>query len=331
MKHILIILLLILTFNCSSLKLEQSIPEKYLTEVLKIVEENSINKDSVNFRKIKKRAFSKLSDAKTIEDCYPIVKSILRELDDNHSSFKSKEQIGKWRSKVKPKDIHKLITFSGALLNNNIGYINMNGISSGDSSSIQKYADSLQQKIKSIDNKSLKGWILDLRGNKGGNCWPMLAGIGPLLGDGICGYFVKANDNKSSWFYNDGESGTNDYTVVKLSNKPYKVYNSTNPIAILTGSKTASSGEVVVAAFHNKDNAKSFGANTAGLSTGNGSFRLSDGSMIFLTVSVYADRKGVKFGKEIEPDVLVEYDHNTIGKSSDKVIEKAMIWINGRD
>ena len=331
MKQGLIILLLILTFNCSSLKQEESEPKKYLTEVLKIVEEHSINKDSVNFRKIKKSAFSKLSSTSSIEDCYPIVKSILKALGDNHSSFKTKAQINKWRSPIKPKDIKKLITFSGKRLNHNIGYIKMKGIVSGDASSIQKYADSLQQTIKSIDNKNLKGWILDLRENKGGNCWPMLAGIGPLLGNGICGYFVKANNNKTSWFYKDGESGTNDYTIAKLSKTPYKIYNTNAPIAILTGAKTASSGEVVVTAFHNKENAKSFGTNTAGLSTGNGSFRLSDGSVIFLTVSVYADRKGVKFGKEIAPDVRVEYDYNTIGTSNDRVIEKAMLWINSSD
>ena len=32
--------------------------------------------------------------------------------------------------------------------------------------------------------------MIDLRPNTGDNCWPMLAGIGPLLGEGVCGYFT---------------------------------------------------------------------------------------------------------------------------------------------
>ena len=30
----------------------------------------------------------------------------------------------------------------------------------------------------------------DLRGNIGGNMWPMIAGVGPILGDGIIGWIV---------------------------------------------------------------------------------------------------------------------------------------------
>ena len=29
-----------------------------------------------------------------------------------------------------------------------------------------------------------------LRGNGGGNMWPMIAGVGPLLGEGPLGYFI---------------------------------------------------------------------------------------------------------------------------------------------
>jgi len=201
----------------------------------------------------------------------------------------------------------------------------------GDPISIQKYADSLQNKIKSIDNKNLKGWILDLRENTGGNCWPMLTGIGPLLGNGICGYFVDRKRNKSSWFYNNGESGTNEFVITKVSNQPYELYDKTKPIAILTGYKTGSSGEVVVTAFHNKENTRFFGEKTAGLSTGNQNFNLNDGSMILLTTSIYADRKGIIFGAEIEPDEYINFEYNSIGMESDLVLQKAIEWINNKE
>ncbi|WP_190811666.1 S41 family peptidase [Flagellimonas sp. S3867] len=331
MKYLAILFLLILTSNCSNTKQKELTPKTYLNEVLEIVKNNSINKDSIDFEKVKKNALSKLSNVNSIEECYPIVQSILRELGDNHSFFMSKEQVKKWESTSKSSEDVNLMPFSGELLNDNLGYIKMDGFISGDSISIQKYADSLQNKIKSIDNKNIKGWILDLRENTGGNCWPMLTGIGPILGNGICGYFVDKKGNKDSWFYKNGESGINEFTMVKLSKEPYNLYDDTKPIAVLTGYQTGSSGEIVVTAFHNREKTKSFGTKTAGLSTGNQNFELSDGSMILLTTSIYADRKGIIFGTEIEPDEIVEFNYNSIGEQNDLVIQSAIKWINGRE
>jgi hypothetical protein len=85
MRYLLIFFLFTITSNCSSSRGKVLTPKKYLNEVLEIVEKNSINKDSVDFKIIKSNALSKLSNVNTIEECYPIVNSILRELGDNHS------------------------------------------------------------------------------------------------------------------------------------------------------------------------------------------------------------------------------------------------------
>lgn len=328
MKHVYTFFFLIVIISCSHLQKTTVTPKDYLDEVFTIVEGNSIRRDSVDFDEIKSKAYAKLNGMDSIENCYPIVKSILKDLGDNHSFFMPKEQVAKWQSTSKTADVNKIITFNSKLLNQDIGYIHMKGFGSGDPISIQQYADSLQNQIKSIDNKNLKGWIIDLRENTGGNCWPMLAGLGPLLGNGICGYFIDNKQKKSSWFYNYGESGIDSTTITKLSGQHYELLNDSNPIAILTGTRTASSGEVVVAAFHNKNNTKSFGQSTRGLSTGNANFPLSDGSMILLTSSIYADRQGNIFGKEIEPDEIIKYSYSSKGKFYDNVIQRAVEWIN---
>lgn len=324
------ILFIFLVFQNQDSQDKTSIQEKYLNEVFKIIEKNSIRKDSVDFEEIKTIAYGKLELTKSIADCYPIVQSILKDLGDNHSFLMTKEKVELWENTSKYDKGNKLITFSGKTIDENVGYINMKGFSSGDKNSLIKYADSLQKLIKSIDNKNLKGWVLDLRENTGGNCWPMLAGIGPLLNNGICGYFINNRGKKSSWYYKNGESGINNNSIVSTSITPYKLINDSNPIAVLTGYKTASSGEVVVTAFHNKNNTKSFGGNTAGLSTGNTGFNLSDGSMIFLTTSVYADRNNIVFGNEIKPDVEIDFTYLAIGEPNDPVIKSAINWINGK-
>ncbi len=313
--------------SCSNTNKDTSAPRKYLNEVFEIVEEHSINRDSLDFQQLKETAYSKLKSTESIEGCYPIIKSILANLNDHHSFFMPKEQVEAWQSTSKTGRINDLITFSGKLMNFDIGYIHMRGFSSGDSISIQNYADSLQLLIKSIDNHSLKGWILDLRENSGGNCWPMLTGLGPLLGNGNCGYFIDNNQNRSSWFYRSGAAGIDSVAITQVSMEPYELLDSKHPIAVLTGSQTASSGEVVVTAFRNKNNAKSFGESTAGLSTGNATYKLSDGSMILLTTSIYADRLGNLYGKEIRPDEFIKFSYQKVGKPGDPVIKSALDWI----
>ncbi len=328
MKLIYISFLLFFVLNCSKPSKNSLIKKEYLEEVLKIVEEHSINRDSINFDKIKESTYEKLKYTDSLKDCYPIIQSVLKDLNDNHSFFMTKDQVDKWQSTSKTDINSESITFTGKLLSNNIGYLHLKGFSSGDSISIQKYSDSLQHKIKSIDNENIKGWILDLRENTGGNCWPMITGLGPLLGNGICGYFIDNKEQKASWFYRDGGSGIDSTIITQVSKKPYKLIKGSKPIAVLTGSKTCSSGEVLVTAFHNKSNTKSFGERTAGLSTGNVNFKLSDGSMILLTTSIYADRHENIFGNEIIPDEIISFSYESIGEPNDLVIKRAINWMS---
>ncbi len=317
-------MLLFCSISCVHTSLAQ---KKYLDEVFEIIEQHSVKRDSIDFKKIKERAYTKLSNVKSINDCYPIVRSILVELNDHHSFFMEKKQVDEWQSTSKTKSIAEPPSFKGKLLNQNIGYVHMEGFSSGDSISILQYSNDLQNLIKSIDNETIRGWILDLRENTGGNCWPMLTGLGPLLGSGICGYFIDNRKNRFAWYYEDGKAGINAVKISSVSITPYKLYKENNPIAVLTGPQTASSGEVVVTSFRGKGNVRSFGENTAGLSTGNANYTLSDGSMIFLTTSVYADRDGNYYGGKIAPDSLVNFSYAELDTEKDQVMKRAIEWI----
>lgn len=300
--------------------------KEYLDEVFAIVERNSIKRDSVDFSRIKKDAYGQLEGIKSLQDCYPIVRSILTNLNDHHSFFMEKSQVDQWKTTSKRDGVKVTEAFSGRVMNNDIGYIMLYGFSSGDSIFIKAYANEMQSLIKLIDNPKIKGWVIDIRSNTGGNCWPMLAGLGPILGDGTCGFFVGVDGTKSPWYYKKGASGS--MADLCRVDSPYNLIGKNLPVAVLTGSRTASSGEVVAASFRGKLNAKSFGQNTAGLSTGNANFLLSDGSMIFLTSSVYANRLGELYGREIAPDVVVAFDYNAdLKMDSDPVITAATRWI----
>jgi len=74
----------------------------------------------------------------------------------------------------------------------------------------------------------------------------------------------------------------------------------------------------VAIAFRERSHSRSFGSRTHGVSSGNQPFYLSDGSVIWLTTVVFADRKMNKYGGHIEPDEKTE---------SKQTIESAISWI----
>ena len=146
------------------------------------------------------------------------------------------------------------------------------------------------------------GWVIDLRGNVGGNMWPMLLAIGPLLGDGLAGSFV-GGDTVIRWGYTGGAAWYGSDTLGRVSSPlpPTRL----PAIAVLTGPLTASSGEAIAIAFRGRPGARSFGQPTGGLSTSNQGFRLTDGSKLILTTGIDADRTGRRYGAAVEPDELV--------------------------
>ena len=105
-----------------------------------------------------------------------------------------------------------------------------------------------------------------------------------------------------------------DPPIVQLQHRPV-------PIAILTGPSTISSGEIVTVAFRGQALTRSFGQPTRGLSTCNEDFALSDGAEIALTVAVYVDRTGERYGGAIQPDELVAGDR-------EKLCEVASAWLH---
>jgi C-terminal processing protease CtpA/Prc len=78
------------------------------------------------------------------------------------------------------------------------------------------------------------------------------------------------------------------------------------PVAVLTSNNTASSGEAVFVACRGRPSTRSFGNQTAGFSTSNRTFEMSDRAWIVLTGSTYADRNGQLYGREIQPDGKTE-------------------------
>lgn len=197
---------------------------------------------------------------------------------------------------------------------------------------MHSYADVLGRTMAKLAAEHPTGWIIDLRGNLGGNMWPMLAGVGPLEGTGVLGSYIDADQNKDTWFYGPAGAGaqTHDGKRHILCWIPAQPISFRTPqiVAVLIDHGTASSGEAIAISFQGMPRSRSFGRKTHGQSTANDGFPLEDGANLVLTTSVEADRTGKIYLDGITPDVeLPEETQMPAPGNVDPMSQVAAAWI----
>jgi len=277
--------------------------QTYLEAALEIMQKNSINRERLDWVAIRKSVFGTAQNAQTTADTYPAIRVGLKEMLDSHSFFMEPKQVAALQNMTVAKNPRP----TGKIVENKLGYIDVPGFSGGAQDVMDQHTTRIQKIISELDAQSPCGWIIDLRENGGGNMWPMLAGLGPVLGEGTLGAFVDADGLKQDWGYSNGGSWleTQSNVITKATEPIYVLQEEQPPVAVLIGPRTASSGEAVVVAFAGRPNTRRFGQPTTGLSTGNSDFTLSDGAVMILTTVTFADRTGQIYGGKILPDETI--------------------------
>jgi hypothetical protein len=153
----------------------------------------------------------------------------------------------------------------------------------------------------------------------------MLAGVGPLLGDGEVGASVYPDGRRVPVWYRQGQAGFGEYVQLRVFG-PHAA--AERPVAVLIGQGTASSGEVLAAAFRGRPGARSFGAPTSGVSSGNRTFPLADGAALVLTVAATSDRLGQVHTGPLLPEHPVPAAAG--GSGGDPVLAAATAWLSGQ-
>jgi carboxyl-terminal processing protease len=90
---------------------------------------------------------------------------------------------------------------------------------------------------------------------------------------------------------------------------------------------TASSGEAVAISFAGRRRERSFGERTAGFSTSNQRYELSDGAALFLCVGIEADRTGHRYLDGLDPDVTLPAPAARPAEEIDAVLQAAEDWV----
>lgn len=290
----------------------------YLSEMISIMEANAIFRDRIDWNGFREKVFQKAKEwgAQNITEAYPAIQTALGLLGDHHSFYQP--SIGQTVFNPAPRPC----SVSGApppSVPPDIGFVQISGFG-GTSAEGIIFATAIQQRIRAADRPDLIGWIVDLRDNSGGLIWPMLAGVGPILGDGIAGYFFEpSNGSYLEWEYSTGVAGYSGAPLTQVSN-PYQLIHGQPKVAVLTFTATASAGEAIVVAFRGRPNARSFGTPTCGVPTGNKGYKLSDGAILELTTAFYVDRTHTSYSDSIVPDQGASYTES---------VTRAIEWLRG--
>ncbi|NAS31883.1 peptidase S41 [Flavobacteriaceae bacterium R38] len=277
----------------------------YLNRIIDVMEVNSINRNTIDWLTFRSRVIEAAEGATSRDELDTAITLALTLLGDNHSSYIKSDGT----SLIGERDLDCSTQPARTISLDNIGYIKVTAFS-GNRLQADQYATNLQNAIKNQDTPDLIGWIVDLRNNSGGNMWPMIAGTGPILGEGTAGAFVFPGRNDQNWGYFDGAGVNGGNELAKVSG-PYTLINPNSKVAVLTNRRTASSGEAVTVAFRGKFNTRSFGEATCGVSTSNRLFDLGENTFLNLTTLYFADRNGNVYDNGIVPDEIIE-DQNEL-------------------
>ena len=209
-----------------------------------------------------------------------------------------------------------------SLVNRKLGFIALPAIGSAYTSpNARRYASGALSRITALQEGSHPcGWIVDLRQNTGGDDYPMLLSLGPILGDGrLIGFTNKKGVDSWTFYRNNtlSDDGTIDTAPVKVAN-----FVPAPTVAVLIGPMTASAGEVVTLAFRGRAHTRSFGASTAGATTAPQLYRLADGAELHFAVVWYRDNHGNVYKHPITPDVAVSE-----AQGDNAVVSAAEKWL----
>ena len=184
------------------------------------------------------------------------------------------------------------------VLDGNIGYIKV-------SSFIETTDDDFRDALDEMENKEVKGLIIDLRDN-GGGLLPDSLNIGDMLLDkGKLLTYIDKDGNKTAEYSNDGRTDLN--------------------YVVLVNGNTASASEVLAAAIKDNDGGKIVGEKTFGKGIVQTTRKLYDGSAIKLTEYEYRSPEGHKIHeKGVKPDVKVK----NRSEDNDVQLEKAKELLN---
>ena len=191
------------------------------------------------------------------------------------------------------------------MMDGQIGYVS---VSEFDSVTYDQY----QKALKDLEGQGMKGLVVDLRNNPGGNLNTVCDMLDLMLPKGLIVYTEDKDGNRQ-------EASSDDENQFTL------------PLAVLVTGNSASASEIYAGAIQDYGIGDIVGTQTYGKGVVQQIFDLKDDTCVKLTIAKYFTPKGRSInGKGITPDVEVEYEADENNPEADNQLDKAVETIKNK-
>ena len=191
------------------------------------------------------------------------------------------------------------------MMDGQIGYVS---VSEFDSVTYDQY----QKALKDLEGQGMKGLVVDLRNNPGGNLNTVCDMLDLMLPKGLIVYTEDKDGNRQ-------EASSDDENQFTL------------PLAVLVNGNSASASEIYAGAIQDYGIGDIVGTQTYGKGVVQQIFYLKDDTCVKLTIAKYFTPKGRSInGKGITPDVEVEYEADENNPEADNQLDKAVETIKNK-
>ena len=256
---------------------------QYVRKAIRIMDKNGLFAEGPGWESARAEALS--ANPGSLEEAQEIVRTVARVAGGKHSFLQLAgsvvaDAISEWPAPE--------VTFSDV----GIPVVSLPPFSGNHDEGV-KYASAVLSAVP----EDIPGVVIDLRGNTGGNMYPMIAAVHRFL----------PKDDETLRFRTRGRT-----QWIPLSNAVQMAGVQQRsriecPVAVLTDDNTASSGEATLICFRGLDYVRVFGGPTAGYASANQPFPLPGGDHLVLTTGCDVARTGEVFCDDpIEPDVLTD-------------------------
>lgn len=191
------------------------------------------------------------------------------------------------------------------MMDSQIGYV---AVSEFDSVTYEQY----QKALEDLEGQGMKGLVVDLRNNPGGNLNTVCDMLDLMLPKGLIVYTEDKDGNRQ-------EASSDDEKQFKL------------PLAVLVNGNSASASEIYAGAIQDYGIGDIVGTQTYGKGVVQQIFDLNDDTCVKLTIAKYFTPKGRSInGKGITPDVEIEYEADENNPDADNQLDKAVETIKNK-
>jgi carboxyl-terminal processing protease len=163
-------------------RLEAQSPEAiaYLNRAIDLMEKNSLHKKDIDWPTLRRDALARAGGSRSAIDTYAAIREALTSLKDHHSFLQPPSPPSSQPSSFRPFELEPESSLERTDLAIAARVTIPTFLGAGDDA--ERFAAKLQSLLRELSSAHPSGWIVDLRGNAGGNMWPMLLGNWPSSG-----------------------------------------------------------------------------------------------------------------------------------------------------